>query len=80
MSTKFIDMTSWVMKDHNVPNSRITVIRRDGTCLPVKWICQCECGKIFSTRGTALRNGETLSCGCYIKDKISHLLHIKKEE
>ena len=25
---KFIDMTGWVMKEHGIPDSRLTVIRR----------------------------------------------------
>ena len=28
------------------------------------WICQCECGNIKSVRGTSLRAGEIISCGC----------------
>lgn len=28
------------------------------------WICQCDCGKIKSILGTALKNGDTISCGC----------------
>ncbi len=29
------------------------------------WTCQCECGNIKDIRGDALREGKTLSCGCY---------------
>jgi len=28
------------------------------------WICQCDCGKIISTLGTHLRQGNSKSCGC----------------
>lgn len=28
------------------------------------WICKCDCGKIKSILGTALKNGDTISCGC----------------
>lgn len=31
------------------------------------WICQCECGNIKSVRGTSLRAGEIISCGCQQK-------------
>lgn len=29
------------------------------------WKCKCECGNIKDVRGDALREGKTLSCGCY---------------
>ncbi len=33
----------------------------------VRWICQCECGTIKSVLGKYLRNGKSVSCGCYKK-------------
>ena len=33
----------------------------------IKWVCQCECGKITSVHGVCLRNGWTSSCGCMQK-------------
>lgn len=36
----------------------------------VYWICECDCGNISRVYGTKLRKGETLSCGCYIKEKV----------
>lgn len=30
----------------------------------VTWNCECECGSTMTTRGTALRSGHTISCGC----------------
>ena len=69
MMGKFIDMTGWIMKEHGVPNSRITVLKKNTEKYhPVEWWCQCECGKVFSTRGTALRDGTTKSCGCWAQD------------
>lgn len=59
------DMTGWIMKDHGIPDSKITVLKLDDDKPKyINWICQCECGKIFSTRGTAIRSGKTKSCGC----------------
>lgn len=29
------------------------------------WLCLCDCGKKTTVRGTALRAGKTVSCGCY---------------
>lgn len=33
------------------------------------WICKCDCGNMYSTRGTSLRNGRTTSCGCDLREK-----------
>lgn len=29
-----------------------------------RWICQCECGKIWEVDATPLKSGQTKSCGC----------------
>lgn len=31
---------------------------------PAKWLCRCDCGNEFVTRGSSLTNGHTKSCGC----------------
>ena len=31
------------------------------------WECQCDCGNITNVRGTHLRQGKIVSCGCYGK-------------
>ena len=33
--------------------------------------CQCSCGNIVVVQGTMLRSGNTKSCGCYNKERIS---------
>ena len=65
--SKAIDMTVWKMWEHGVPDSRYTVIRREGlkNGKPA-WLVECSCEshtqKII--RGDALRNGNVKSCGC----------------
>lgn len=72
----FIDMTGWIMKDHGVPDSRLTVIERAESHIGpngkhhTTWKCQCECGNIIIATGNSLRSGNTKSCGCYSKEKL----------
>ena len=66
---KLIDMTGWVMKEHGVPDSKWTVLKRDYSQAKTAWICKCECGAIKSVRSTHLRNGESKSCGCLVHEK-----------
>lgn len=71
---KLIDMTGWVMAEHGVPDSRLSVVQAsnsraaDGT---VKWVCRCSCGNTCVVSGCNLRSGKTLSCGCYQKEMAS---------
>lgn len=34
------------------------------------WSCVCDCGERISVRGNSLRSKNTISCGCYQKDKV----------
>lgn len=71
---KFIDMTGWVMSEHGINDSRITVLKRVEDYISPKgyrvtqWECKCECGNIFVTSGNNLRDGTTKSCGCLQKE------------
>ena len=69
---KKIDMTGWVMKEHGVLDSRLTVIEEDKEYITKTgnkpkepyWKCLCDCGKICSVRGSSIRRGAIKSCGC----------------
>lgn len=37
------------------------------------WWCQCDCGSYKQIRGSYLRNGDAVSCGCYHREK--HRIH-----
>lgn len=71
---KLIDMTGWVMREHGVPDSRITVIQRadhkykDGH---IPWVCKCDCGNTFESLGNHIRKGGVKSCGCLNKERSS---------
>lgn len=69
MSSNFIDMTGWIMKEHGIPKSKLTVIERvdnDPLNGSARWKCECSCGsnKEIIKRGTDIRKGYVLSCGC----------------
>ena len=62
-----IDMTNWIMKEHGVKDSYLTVIEKTNKRSSkgeIIWKCQCECGKIVELNGSEVRRGKTKSCGC----------------
>ena len=58
---------------------RLTVIEKDvdRSGHDVFWKCQCTCGKLTSVRGNHLKNGKTISCGCFRREKTAkeHFTH-----
>ena len=76
-----INMTGWIMKEHGVPNSRLTVMEEDKlykkehnlSTTSVYWKCLCECGQIKTVSSASLRQGKVLSCGCLRKEICSTL-------
>lgn len=81
---KKIDMTNWVMKEHGVLDSKITVLNEDKEAYISKnlnkkrkrvyWRCQCECGKIFSAEANSIKTGASKSCGCLVKERMTEVL------
>lgn len=70
------DMTGWVMSEHGVPDSRLTVIKQaedkissSGTHI-AQWLCECNCKehKKIIVIGYLLRSGGVRSCGCLQKE------------
>lgn len=49
-----------------------------------RWICQCDCGNTVMVGGNKLKNGHTVSCGCYQKEVASNRMSnnnpMKKQE
>lgn len=77
---KFIDMTGWVMKEHGVSESRLTVIdRAPSKDKHVFWNCVCECGTKLTIRGDQLKRGVAKSCGCLQKEiAAQHMVQVGK--
>ena len=69
---KLIDLT-------NKKFGRLMVIERDFEYQKRKgldkphWRCRCDCGNIITVSGKSLRDGNTKSCGCLQKEKVSKL-------
>lgn len=36
-----------------------------------KWLCKCECGNRTTVLASSLKTGNTISCGCVLKSKIT---------
>lgn len=52
---------------------RLTVIEYAGANAHRKkaWVCRCDCGNVLTVAGASLKNGNTKSCGCYKRDKLT---------
>ena len=64
--SKFIDRTGMCY-------GRLTVIKHIGTTVNKKplWKCLCDCGNITNVDSCSLATGNTVSCGCYLKERIT---------
>ena len=53
---------------------KLTVLKRDGKTKNdnALWLCRCDCGNEVTARGTSLRRGEIVSCGCSKNEQIQH--------
>ena len=73
MRGKAIDLTGQVF-------GRLTVLDRAGTakCGAAMWRCRCECGAEKVVMGSSLRNGNTLSCGCLLRERTTKVARQKK--
>lgn len=71
-----IDMTGWVMSEHGVPDSRLTVIERGPDYIGAngkrraRWLCECSCPehKRILARSYEIREGRIKSCGCLARE------------
>lgn len=78
--SKVIDMTGWIMKEHGVPDSRLTVLFRDDNYKQkhnikkgTYWRCLCSCGKETVAESRNIRLGLTKSCRCLSKEVTSEV-------
>jgi len=52
---------------------RLSVVRHAGrnTSKRQVWECICDCGNVHTADSAALTTGNTVSCGCYLKERIT---------
>lgn len=70
------DMTGWIMSEHGVEGSRLTVIKQVEDYVDpqghhaAQWLCKCSCSsdKYITVTGRNIKSGNTLSCGCLVKE------------
>ena len=84
--SKLIDLTGQKFGKLTVLEQAETRIRPNGYTV-CYWKCVCECGTEKEVDGASLRNGTTLSCGCWRKERnkkdlteqrFGHLVAIKE--
>lgn len=79
------DMTGWIMSEHGVPDSRLTVIQQTDDYIDkngihyAQWLCECNCNEHnrIIARSCHIRNGKIYSCGCFNKEHIAKIGHDK---
>ena len=73
-----IDMTGWKMWEHGVSESKLTVIKQVNDYITPngkrrsQWLCECNCEEHnrIIVEGTNLKKGNTLSCGCWQRERV----------
>lgn len=84
------DMTGWIMSEHGVQNSRLTVISQVEDYVDkhnkhyAQWLCECNCDNHTQiiARGSHIRSGNISSCGCLNVEnaiKLGHKNHKNNE-
>lgn len=51
-------------------HGRLTVVHRIPAKGQARWLCRCDCGQETTVRGSELREGKTLSCGCWRRERV----------
>lgn len=88
---RFVDITGWIMSEHGVPDSRLTVIQRvedyvypDGKQHASQWLCECNCDEhnriIVRRANLTSKINPTLSCGCIQKEKARHTCILRNKK
>lgn len=63
MRNQIIDITGKVF-------GRLTALHVVTGASPVRWLCQCSCGRTKTIYGANLRRGTTRSCGCLTRERL----------
>lgn len=71
------NMVGWIMSEHGVSDSRLTVIEQAEDYIDPKgihraqWLCECSCEEhnLIITTGDHIKSGRVKSCGCLTKEQ-----------
>lgn len=47
--------------------------KQSGTQFKTYWLCECDCGNKKDVCASELKNGHTISCGCFHKEMVGNL-------
>lgn len=80
--SRLIDMTGWIMSEHGVPDSKLTVIKRvedritPNGCVKTQWLCECNCNEHNQIIATSqnIRRGIVKSCGCWLREVSTNII------
>lgn len=75
------DITGWAMKEHGVPESKLTVIKQVEDYIEPngrhrdQWLCECDCEDktLIKVIGKCIKSGHTKSCGCLQREIASDI-------
>lgn len=70
LHSETVSFTSKKNEIGNVYNYLTVIDRAPSINGRAYWMCKCKCGNKLAVRGCALRNNNTLSCGCYHKERL----------
>lgn len=58
---------------------RLVVLHKtESTNKNSRWLCECDCGKEISVSRVHLRNGHTISCGCFQREQAANNAKLHK--
>ena len=63
-------MTGWIMSEHGVPDSKLTVVEQVEDYVSqnggrkAQWLCECSCSNKTIHIGSDIKRGKVKSCGC----------------
>ena len=71
MGKKLIDLTGQRFGRWTVLKRGPDYVSYDGRHKMARWYCKCDCGNIHLVSAASLKQGTSVSCGCYRREAVS---------